>query len=450
MNPEHSGVPLRRRVLVSILAVTALAVILFALPLSVAVQRLYRTEAITALQRDAARAAAVVPDAIPGGPVSLPRQSPSQPVIGVYDTAGRRVAGSGPARSALATSGRKVQVRDAVEGGDLAVIAPIPSDQKAVGTVRAAIPYRTVTDRVRRAWAAMALLALIATALAAVLARRQSVRMAAPLERLTRAARALGDGDFTVRAERSGLREADTASQALEDTAAQLGDLVDRERTFSSDVSHQLRTPLTALMVGLEGALDRPGADLRSAIHDALSRGEHLRTTIDDLISLVRPPDSTTAPADLTGLVHDVGARWEAPLATRGRQLVSVTDPDLPGCPAPRAAVRQILDVLIGNALWHGEGTVTIEAHKTADGVEIEVSDEGPGLAAEPGELLAGSAERTDGHGRGLPLARSLAAAADGSLIVRRAAPQPVFRLLLPAMPAGQPGRQPTGSASKR
>ena len=148
--------------------------------------------------------------------------------------------------------------------------------------------------------------------------------------------------------------------------------------------------------------------------------------------------------------MHDVGARWEAPLATRGRQLVSVTDPDLPGCPAPRAAVRQILDVLIGNALWHGEGTVTIKAHETADGVEIEVSDEGPGLAAEPGELLAGSAERTDGHGRGLPLARSLAEAADGSLIVRRAAPQPVFRLLLPAMPAGQPGRQPTGSASKR
>src|SRR2546423_1127658 len=203
MNPEHSGVPLRRRVLVSILAVTVIAVILFALPLGVAVQRLYRSEAVTALQRDAARAA---------------------------------VAG------------------------------------------------------------------------------RQSVRLSAPLERLTRAARALGDGDFMVRAERSGLREADTASQALEDTAAQLGDLLDRERAFSSDVSHQLRTPLTALMVGLEGALDRPGPDLRAAIHDALSRGEHLRITIDDLITLVRSPDGTTAPADLTGLVHEVGAPRQAPL----------------------------------------------------------------------------------------------------------------------------------------
>ena len=456
MNPEHSGVPLRRRVLRSILAVTVLAVIVFALPLSVAVQRLYRTEAVTALQRDAARAAAVVPDTMTGGSVSVPRRSASQLVIGVYDTAGRRVAGTGPARSALAASGRTTQVRDAVEGGDLAVITPIPSDQKAVGSVRAAVPYRIVTDRVHRAWAVMALLAVIAIGLAAVLARRQSVRLAAPLERLTRAARALGDGDFTVRAERSGLREADTASQALEDTAAQLGDLLDRERAFSSDVSHQLRTPLTALMVGLEGALDRPDADLRSAIHDALSRGEHLRNTIDDLISLIRrPPDGTTAQADLADLVRDVGARWEAPLAVRARRLVTLAGPDLPSAVAPPAAIRQILDVLIGNALWHGEGTVTIEAHETDGGVAVEVSDEGAGLATEPDDLLAGSAGRTDGHGRGLPLARSLAAAAGGSLVVRRAAPRPVFSLLLPATADGRPrpalvGCQPAGSASKR
>src|ERR1700730_5469345 len=328
MNPEPSGMPLRRRVLVSILAVTALAVTLFALPLGVAVQRLYRTEAVTALERDAARAAAVVPDTIPGGPVSVPRQSSSQPVIGVYDMAGRRVAGSGPARSVLAASGPKAQVRDAVEGGDLAVITPIPSDQKAVGTVRAAVPYRTVTDRVHRAWAAMALLALLAIGLAAVLARRQAVHLAAPLERLTRAARALGDGDFTVRAERFGVREADTASQALEDTATQLGQLLERERAFSSDVSHQLRTPLTALLVGLESALTRPDADLRTAVRDALSRSEHLSDTVEDLISLVRRPGFAGTPVDLGVLLDDVSARWDALLAARGRRLVRVAAPD--------------------------------------------------------------------------------------------------------------------------
>jgi signal transduction histidine kinase len=152
-----------------------------------------------------------------------------------------------------------------------------------------------------------------------------------------------------------------------------------------------------------------------------------------------------------------VGARWEAPLAVRGRRLVTAAGPDLPSGLAPPAAVRQILDVLIGNALWHGEGTVTIEAHEADGGVAIKVSDEGPGLPGEPDELLAGSAGRADGHGRGLPLARSLAAAAGGSLVVRSAAPRPVFSLLLPATAGGRPapartraGHHPAGSASKR
>jgi nitrogen-specific signal transduction histidine kinase len=77
------------------------------------------------------------------------------------------------------------------------------------------------------------------------------------------------------------------------------------------------------------------------------------------------------------------------------------------------------------------------------------VSDEGPGLATESDELLAGPTGRADGHGRGLPLARSLAAATGGTLVVRRGTPRPVFSLLLPPQPA-RGGRHPAGSASKR
>jgi signal transduction histidine kinase len=448
MNHEHGGPPLRQRVLVSIMAVTVFAVVAFTLPLGIAVQRLYRSETVTALQRDAARAAAVVPDSIPGSLVSVPSRSSSFRSLGVYDTAGRRVAGSGPGRSALAASGARAQVRDAVEGAYLAVIAPIPSDQKAVGTVRAAVPYSTVTDRVRKTWAAMCLLAFLAVGVAAVLARRQAVRLARPLERITLAARALGDGDFTVRAERFGVREADTASQALEDTATQLGQLLQRERAFSSDVSHQLRTPLTALTVGLESALSRPGADLRAALGDALSRSEHLRTTIEDLLSLVRRPGYAAAPIDLGVLMEEVRARWHGPLAAHGRQLVSRTEPDVPHGLATPAAVRQIIDVLVGNALCHGDGTVTIDVHDVGTGVAIEVADEGTGLASEPDDLLAGSADRADGHGRGLPLARALADASGGRLVVRRAAPEPIFSLLLPAAAGESRDYHPIGPGS--
>jgi signal transduction histidine kinase len=447
MTGARGGAPLRRRVLVSILAVTSLAVVLFALPLGIAVQRLYRAETVTALQQEAGRIAAVVPDGIPGGTVRMPATAMQLGRVGVYDTAGRRVAGSGPGLSALAANGGATRVRVGLEGIDLAVTAPIPSDQKMVGTVRAAVPYSMVTQRVYRAWAAMAVFAAAAIALAAVIARKQAVRLAAPLERLTQAAQALGDGDFTVRAERSGVTEADTASQALEDTATHLGRLLARERAFSSDVSHQLRTPLTALRVGLESAAIRPDADLRAALHHALDRSEHLSVIVDDLVSLLNQPGFALVPVDVDPLLRDVTGRWEGPLAARDRRLTVTIEPHLPHCLAPAAAVRQILDVLISNALWHGDGTVTVAAHHADDYIDIEVSDEGPGLSAEP---PTDPVEQKDGHGRGLPLACSLAAATGGSLVVRHTAPQPVFSLSLPAEQGGRAASQPATRTSKR
>jgi signal transduction histidine kinase len=445
-----SGAPLRRRVLMSILTVTTLAVVLFALPLAIAVQRLYRSEAVTSLQQEATRVAAVVPDGISGGSVRLPPTAATQASVGVYDMAGRRVAGSGPARSALAATRGTSQVRVGIEGAELAVIAPIPSDQKAVGTVRVAVPKGVVAARVYRAWAAMALFAVAAVGFAAVVARRQAVRLARPLERLTNAARALGDGDFTVQAERSGIREADTASQALEVTATHLGRLLARERSFSSDVSHQLRTPLTALRVGLESAGTRPDADLRAALRDALERSEHLSAIVEELVSLRSQPGFAALPVDAGALLAEVTARWEGPLAARDRRLTLAVETRLPCCLAPPAAVRQILDVLIGNALWHGEGTVAIKAIDSGGCVAIDVSDEGPGLSAAPPEPPSDPAARGDGHGRGLPLARSLAAAAGGSLELLRAAPCPVFRLSLPTATGAPAGSQPTVQTSNR
>jgi signal transduction histidine kinase len=419
--------------MLSIVAVTTLAVVVFALPLGIAVQLLQRAEAVNALQEDATRVAASIPDTLTGASLSASGKrllaAVASTSIGVYDVAGHRMAGAGPSSSGLARSAA-ARVRSGVEGSDLVVIAPIPSDQQPVGSVRAAEPLSVVTDRVYRAWATMAVLAAAAIAVAAVIAWRQAVRLAAPLERLTRDARALGDGDFTVRAGRFGVREADIASLALQDTAAHLGQLLTRERSFTSDVAHQLRTPLTALRVGLESAIVRPGADPVVALRDALARSEHLSAIVADLDSLRSQPGFAPMPVDVTALLTEAGARWEQPLMTRDRPLAVVTAPDLPRGLAPPAAVRQILDVLISNALWHGEGTVTLAARQDAGRIAIEVSDEGPGLPGGMPEHPDG-ADGPDGHGRGLPLARSLAEAAGGSLELRHASPAPVFSLSL-------------------
>ncbi|GII31250.1 HAMP domain-containing sensor histidine kinase [Planotetraspora mira] len=430
---EPYGRPLRLRVLGAIVGVATLSVALFAIPLAISMGRLYHDDTTASLDRNATWIAAVVHDDVVRNGVTsvpLPRGVPSTLTVGFFTASGAKLSGAGPGTSRIAAEARDGHVHEGVERGFLVVAAPFPSDKKLAGSVRVAMPYEIVRDRMYRAWLAMAALAVVVIGLAAVFALRQSARLAAPLEHLTRAAQALGSGDFSIRAPRSDVREADAAGLALEATARRLGDVLDRERAFSVDVSHQLRTQLTGMLLGLESALGRPDADLAGVIRTAVDRGERLQTTIEDLVRLTRGGHTGgPEPFDVLALVEEIGADRRAALAEAGRGLtVSVPD-ELPGVAAAPAAVRQILHVLLDNAAIHGRGEVTVEVSDLGDGVAVVVSDQGPGVP-EGTDVFARGAR--DGHGIGLALARSLAEAEGGRLVLRRASP-PVFSLLLPA-----------------
>ncbi|MCW2944475.1 MAG: Signal transduction histidine kinase [Actinoallomurus sp.] len=414
-----TGRPLRRRVLVAIVGVAALAVVLFAIPLAIAMQRLYRDEAIVALARDASRISAAVPDSIARHPKPVPLVTDMSRhlSVGIYTLDGKRVTGRGPALSPVAGRAGDGREHEAVEHGFLAVSAPVPSDQAIVAVIRVAKPYNYVSGQFERAWLLMGALAILVVGLAAVVARRQAGRLAAPLERLTRDAQALGSGDFSIRARSIGVREADAASRALEVTARRLGDVLDRERAFSAHVSHQLRTPLTGLLLGLEAGLS--GGDPQTVIRTALERGEHLQEIIDDLVRLSRGNVGDRGVLDVPTLLDEV----------RNRADVSVTVQEgLPEVRASLAAVRQIVHVLVDNAATHGKPPITVSALDVGTGLAIEVTDRGAGIPDGVDVFRAPA----DGHGIGLALARSLAEAEGGRLVIRRPSP-PVFSLLLPA-----------------
>ena len=422
--------PLRRRVRMSILAVTALAVVLFAVPAAIALRNVYHGEAITALQRDATRVAAAVPDKITSWFV-LPPGLPADLTVGVYTTTGVLIQQHGPARSALAADAADGLMHEAVEGKDLAVSVPVPSGHGVAATVRVAMPNDEVIDSTAETWAIMALLAAGVLGVATVLAGRQARQIAVPLERLTESARALGGGDFTISPPRSQIAEADSLAETLGSTASRLGDLLARERAFSTQVSHQLRTPLTALMLGLESALSRPDADPRQAMETALRRGEQLQHTLEDLLRLARDTRPPTDPLPVAEVLEAVREHWHPAFADQDRHLVINCAPDLPEVHASAIAVRHALDVLASNALVHGAGETRVTADEFADGLLIEVSDEGAGLT-DPDAAFAKRSRAGDTHGIGLALARSLTEAEGGRLLLRRAAPHPVFGVLLP------------------
>jgi signal transduction histidine kinase len=187
------------------------------------------------------------------------------------------------------------------------------------------------------------------------------------------------------------------------------------------------------MLLGLESALTRPGADPEVAIRTALKRGEHLQDIIDDLLRLARDSRPRREVLDLSALLTDVRAQWQGPLTAAGRSLIIAGQERLPEVRAAPGAIRQILDVLIDNAMRHGQGRITVGAVDVGTGAAIEVGDEGPGVSDSDDLFIrrASASANGSGHGIGLALARSLAEAEGGRLVLRRPAP-PVFTLLLP------------------
>jgi signal transduction histidine kinase len=152
-----------------------------------------------------------------------------------------------------------------------------------------------------------------------------------------------------------------------------------------------------------------------------------LERTIDDLVMLARDHDRRTESPDIPALLNETEALWDALPVADGRSLRIVIDPDLRPPRASTAALRQILAVLIENAARHGRGKVTIHAREATSSVAIDVSDEGTESNIDDGVFDRSSA---DGHGIGLRLARSLAEAEGGRLLLTGRTPT-TFTLFL-------------------
>lgn len=435
----------------SILGAALLAMVLFALPLAFAVRGLYRSQSFAELARlaEGVKADVVGQTGAAGGTlrfsITVPPGTEREIRVGVYDRSGSRVAGQGAAQGgelvrAVGTNGVE---QSGVEGSDLVVAVPFVTDQAVTASdgtrgdqrfvIRVAESTDSLQAKIYLTWLGMAGLAGVVLVVIGTVGRARARRLAQPLTELAVAAEALGRGDFTVRATRAGVSEIDDVSGNLERTARRLGATLERERAFTAEASHQLRTPLTAMRLSLESALVTPGSDLGAAVDDALAGLDRLEQTVLDLLMLARDTSSSGQESDVGEVLDAVVPPWRRALADRKRRL-EVTGPDGP-LPAriSAPALRTVLDVLLGNALTHGAGTVRVDARRTPDAVLVEVSDEGPGITGDPRRVFARRSSDARGTGIGLALARSLVEADGARLELVRAVP-PTFGILLPVV----------------
>ena len=143
---------MRRRILTSIVTLTAIAVVLFAVPLGFALADLYHEEEIVRLGRVSAEVAEEVPASFPATRGRIELGDSRDRRVALYGRDGARVAGLGPRRAdAVVRVALRGDQRDAEVGGFLVVGTPVTRGERVVGALRAAVPQSVVSDRTRDA-----------------------------------------------------------------------------------------------------------------------------------------------------------------------------------------------------------------------------------------------------------------------------------------------------------
>jgi signal transduction histidine kinase len=271
-------------------------------------------------------------------------------------------------------------------------------------------------------------------------------RAARPVEELAEAAGRLGTGDPRPVGRRYGVAELDQVADGLDSAARRVTTLLTADRELAIDASHQLRTPLTALSMRLEemiASADDPEA-VREEGTAALHQAERLADVVTQLLSPARRAVGSAALISIDKIVLQQITEWAPAFRHAGRKIVLVGESRLQAWVTP-GGLAQVIATLLDNALMHGKGTVTIRRTKAERSVVIEVEDEGEGV---PAELVSRIFERSvsgrpEGTGLGLALARTMAAADGGRIVLARRRP-PVFAVFLPTNPPGDRHRAKT------
>lgn len=413
---------MRTRLVRRFILVALFAVILLGVPLGLIGRAYVRAAAVRGADREA--------DAI--GFASQRSLDAGQPVppgdVAVYVARGRYIEITDPDRNTVAYG----------ERGDDDVHARIHLDDGAVIDVW--VPDTTRDPQEVQVVLLIGALGIVAVALAAVLGLVMARSLARPLDDLAGVSRRLGDGDFTVRADRSGIDEIDDVAAALDAAAERIAIMVAAERQFSANASHQLRTPLTALRLRLEEIHELGDPAVRAEAELALRQADRLDDTIGELVRLSRPDaQRPRQPVDLAVLVRRNVPIWARQCADAGRRLESHLPATCTAMASSGGAV-QIVQTLIDNALAHGRGTVSLRVRDTRDAAVVTVADEGVALSdTDTARIFERHVSTAGSTGVGLALARTLAEADGGRLELVGTRPT-TFQLTSPSRPAA-PGR---------
>lgn len=404
-------------------ATTTLVVVAFAVPLAVLIRHNVYQSAVQKLERTANDVALYVANAptakrlagyLSGLDATASVQLPNGSLIGTPPPGGLAAVpslGDGPS-GGTDEHGPPHTDTTAFHGGQLAQLL-VPAQHESLYRVLVYESDAALHSDETQWWLLLAAVSLGLLVVGIVGAEVVTRRIVAPLVDTAATARALSAGDTTARAPTDGPREIGEVGASVNRLADRIDELIIEERETVADLSHRLRTPLTALRLDAE-ALGDPAEAERIGTHVS-----ELERTLTAVIRAARRPEreGRMPSCDATGVVGDRVAFWSA-LAEDQRRTSVVALPAEPLL--VRASAEDLaaaIDALLENVFAHTpEGTsFEVRLVTARPGARLAISDDGPGLP--PDALVRGRSDRGS-SGLGLDIARRCAEASGGSMSV--------------------------------
>ncbi len=407
---------MRRRITWVVAATTSAVVLVFVIPLALLVRSLAEDRGM-AVANEEARNVAVLVSSLHDNPqlpelvATVDDRSPARTsvfaatgeVLGTQrpdleDDPDVARARAGEAFTQMTSAGGKVLVP---------VVTPAGTD-----VVRTTVGVDVLHAGVTRAWLALAGLGVVLILAAVAIAGQLGRRVSTPVTDVAEVAHRLREGDLEARAVPTGPPETQELAEALNRLAERIVELLAAERAAVGDLSHRLRTPVTALRLDADAVQDPSLAD-RLQQHIG-----QLQRSIDAIVKEARRPVRRDMPVacDATAVVRERVTFWSALAEDQGRPF----DVDLPATARPvdvdAVDLADIVDVLVDNVFAHTPEGTALSVALTGPGEQpvLTVADEGPGID----QRSAGARDRTGSTGLGLQILRRSVKGFGGRLAV--------------------------------
>ncbi|MFJ9318221.1 sensor histidine kinase [Streptomyces globisporus] len=421
------------------LAVTAMVVIAFAVPLGLVIREMASDRAFSDAERQAGTIA-------PTLSITTDREELTRAVLSTEpgdrghlavhvpapgkaaDGTGAKALDIGTRRTTsedVATVQKDGRASIAEVPGGFALLQPTALSTGEIAVVEVFVPEGEVSNGVATAWLMLAGVGVALIVGSVAVADRLGVRMVQPAQRLAGAAQDLGEGRLGTRVPEEGPTELRSAAVAFNSMADQVVQLLANERELAADLSHRLRTPLTVLRLNAASLGEGPAAEQTRA---AVQQLEHEVDTIIRTAREQRPQTQGGQPeagCDASEVIRERMGFWSALAEDEGREVRLAGVDRTVRIPVARPELAAALDALLGNVFRHTpEGTAfAVDVHHSGDAVIVLVSDAGPGIDDPKAALARGASGRAGSRGStglGLDIVRRVAESTGGDLRIGR------------------------------